>query len=616
MTRNKTLKLALLSLTIMGNLQAQTTGTVYFSSGSPTQLYYLQNPGTASVSAVPVGSPTASYNAMGYNSLDGSLYAISTDGNVLRINPSNGAVAVLNITLPSGHNYAAGAVAGNMMYVINMDGSAATRMLYQINLGAGTYTSVVQGSPIADLAYYNGYLYGYDAQADQVYKINPSNGVKTSVGSGFGPGGIASVWSDGAGMIYFDRRGTYNTNAGVLTYNAGEGTYTSGVAGSGSGIDDAAWSPIAIITPLTDGGTIAVSQSNCGAFDPAPITSTTDASGGNGASVEYRWWANGAIIPGATASTYDPGSISVTTNYQREARRGNTAWVASNVITMSVNSAPTVSVATDVTAQCYGDSLTLTASGASLYSWNNGATTASIKVAPNTTTTYTVMGADNNGCTATASQTVDPPFTATINASIATSDLSRVCEGTSVTLTASGGDTYIWMDGDTNAARVVTATPGNDKYTVVVGKSGCNITDTASVTVYGKGCNQLDLAANIQVDNTIAPDGTSISVTFNVVNLTAEASQGNIQFTIPIPDANSGMALSFTPSSNWTIINNLTSYTVTSTTAITADETRALNATLTRQGGAPGTFELSMTLEINGDNNTSNNTAQAQVMKL
>ena len=76
---------------------------------------------------------------------------------------------------------------------------------------------------------------------------------------------------------------------------------------------------VAIINP----GTIATSQINCGAFTPATLTSTEDASGAS--PITYAWQSSTTadfssdvtIIAGATATAYAPGSISTTTYYRR-----------------------------------------------------------------------------------------------------------------------------------------------------------------------------------------------------------------------------------------------------------------------------------------------------------
>lgn len=627
MLKKITLKVTCLSLLFAystGNMHAQSTGTVYFSSGalgSPAQLYKLQNPGTASVTATPVGSATTPYNGIGYSSADGNLYGVTYPAcEIVRISPTDGSVTHLNVFLPGGHNYAAGEVVGSTMYVSNQDGGT-DRALYRINLTNNTYTSVTIGIGLADLVYMNGYLFGYNATANMIYRIDPNTGATSAAtgGASFGPGGVAAIWTTGNNTAYFDRRGTYVYNT-TTNQDVGTGTNTTGVAGSGSGMDDATWSPLSSVTPITNGGTIAANESNCGPFDPAAITSTADASGGSGAPIEYRWWANGSIIAGATTATYDPGLISVTTNYQREARRGNTDWIASNTVTKTVNAAPNVSIAVSGgTPQCHTDPITLTASGAASYSWSTGATTAAISVNPAAATTYTVTGTAANGCIATASQSVDPAIIADVTSNPATSTSNRVCAGTSVTLTATGGDSYTWLDAaTTSASRTVAATNGDQTYTVVAHKTGCTNGDTASVTVYGQTCQPFDLIANITTPFPVIYNNTATSLTFEVINITPAGSQGNIQFNVIKPPVASGLTLTFPVSiPGWTITSNNVQITFTSTTPIEPGETRSVTGNLSRSGGSSGEEKISMDIVNNtgGDTNPANNHSDISFLK-
>lgn len=68
------------------------------------------------------------------------------------------------------------------------------------------------------------------------------------------------------------------------------------------------------------------------------------------------------------------------------------------VIIVTVNPLPTITVSTANTIICTGETTTLTANGASTYSWNQGGTGSTISVSPKTTNTYTVTGTDSNGC--------------------------------------------------------------------------------------------------------------------------------------------------------------------------------------------------------------------------
>lgn len=126
---------------------------------------------------------------------------------------------------------------------------------------------------------------------------------------------------------------------------------------------------------------------------------------------------------------------------------------------------------------CIGDSTTLTATGGTTYLWNTGASTATINVTPATTTTYTVTVSDGS-CTATdnVTVTVTPPPTPNI-----TGD-TLICTGASVTLTASGGSSYIWNTSDTTA--VINVTPvGSTTYNVTVSNAGCSATADIAINL-------------------------------------------------------------------------------------------------------------------------------------
>jgi len=143
---------------------------------------------------------------------------------------------------------------------------------------------------------------------------------------------------------------------------------------------------------------------------------------------------------------------------------------------------------------CSGNSYTLTASGATNYTWNNGATGSVITLVPGLTTSYTVSG--NIGTcsivTATYTITVNPLPTITMSPS------ATVCSGQSVALSAFGGGSgnYTWqpsayLSATTGATN--TASPPAETYTFTVtgsGASGCsrmvsilvNATPTLQVT--------------------------------------------------------------------------------------------------------------------------------------
>jgi hypothetical protein len=152
----------------------------------------------------------------------------------------------------------------------------------------------------------------------------------------------------------------------------------------------------------------------------------------------------------------------------------------------SASASATVSVTTVVaaingpTTICSGLSATLTASGGGTYAWSNSlGSAAAVTVSPTTATTYTVT-VTNNSCTATASQTVSVQSapTAVINGA------SSVCAGSSITLTANGGNTYTWSNGGGTSASATFSPTTATTYTVTASLgAGCTATATKTITI-------------------------------------------------------------------------------------------------------------------------------------
>lgn len=149
-------------------------------------------------------------------------------------------------------------------------------------------------------------------------------------------------------------------------------------------------------------------------------------------------------------------------------------------------SIPTITVAQTNTSVCAGESVTLTLSGASTYSWSNGSSSPSIVVTPANTTTYTAYGF-NGSCSSTVSvvqQVIPSPM---INVSQSS---GTVCAGQNATLTVSGAASYSWSTGSTAASIVVA--PANTSNYVAYGFNGScassinvvqNVTQNPTLTV-------------------------------------------------------------------------------------------------------------------------------------
>ena len=123
----------------------------------------------------------------------------------------------------------------------------------------------------------------------------------------------------------------------------------------------------------------------------------------NVAGQTYQWSVGGTILNNSS-SFFD--SPTTTTTYQLTVTQYGCS--ATDNVTVTVNDAPNVGVSGGSSqAACQGGSLTLSGTGATSYSWNNGVTNGQSFSAPANTTTYTVTGTDANGCTNTAQVTVN-----------------------------------------------------------------------------------------------------------------------------------------------------------------------------------------------------------------
>ena len=152
--------------------------------------------------------------------------------------------------------------------------------------------------------------------------------------------------------------------------------------------------------------------------------------------------------------------------------------VSSSATMVTVHPLPTVTASASSNPICAGQSISLTGSGASTYSWTGGITNNTPFVAT-ATTTYSVVGKDTYGCIGTGSiQVVVKPLP---TITFSSSGLS-LCAGQTLTLYGHGGTSYAWSGGITNAKSF---TPSASSTYTLTGSnsSGCSNSTTAQVVV-------------------------------------------------------------------------------------------------------------------------------------
>ncbi len=248
-------------------------------------------------------------------------------------------------------------------------------------------------------------------------------------------------------------------------------------------------------------------------------------------------WSNG--LGSASTVTVTPSS---TTTYTVTVT-GSNGCNATAQKTITVNSIPTASItaSNNNNAVCLANSITLTAAGGGTYLWSAGlGTTSSISVTPASTTTYTVtVTAANSTCTSSSqiTITVNPNPTPTITSS---NGSNPVCAGTAVSMTASGGVSYVWSNGTTVAFNSVNPTYSMSYTVTVTGSNGCTAMGVKDITVNPLPTAQITGESNIcpnQTKSLVASGGTSYEWSTGSSNATIQINNAGT-YTVTVTNNN------------------------------------------------------------------------------
>ena len=317
--------------------------------------------------------------------------------------------------------------------------------------------------------------------------VNPSP--VTTVNSSTVCAGTTATLTAGGATTY-----SWNTGSTANPLSVTPGTTTTyTVTGTSLGCTSSAVSTVTV-TPMPV--TTVNSPTIC-----ASSSATLTAAG----ATTYLW---------STGSTANPLSVSpaTTTSYTVT---GTTSGCTSSAVS-TVTTIPTLAVNAGLSdTVCFGGStvLNVTPNGAGYtYSWTptaslTGAATFNPTASPATTTTYSVMVTDPNGCTGTSTVTIyaDPQITMAIAGIDAT--CNGACNGQTIVIPAGGTSAYSYnWTGGCAAASCNSLCPGT--YTVIVTDAwGC--TASASTTVAEPTLLTASVTSSAPVTCNAACDGTA-----------------------------------------------------------------------------------------------------------
>ncbi|HRO76316.1 MAG TPA: PKD domain-containing protein, partial [Crocinitomicaceae bacterium] len=306
---------------------------------------------------------------------------------------------------------------GTAPYTYSWTGGGTSKT--NANLGANTYTVTVTDAnnctATAQATVANSSGFTATVTVDQNENCGQQNGQLSATPQG-GTAPYTYSWTGG---------GTAQTNA-----NLGAGNYTVTVTDANN------CTATAQGTIVNNAGFTVQSQvTNPTCLNPTGSATVTT----NGGTAPFTYsWSNGDNTANATNLAVGTHIVTVT---------DATNCSVNDTVTITQNTQqPTITISGGNTV-CTGVSTTLTASGATSYSWSTGATTSAITESPAVTTTYTVTGTDANGCSGTASITVSVLTGASLAIDV---DTTAGCAPLTVFFTSSipNADTYSWSFGD------------------------------------------------------------------------------------------------------------------------------------------------------------------------
>ncbi len=467
-------------------------------------------------------------------------YTVPTGGTAIGTSPSG---VNFPVTLSTTTTYYAEALAGGGT-VVNTYLYTGTTQTFTVPAGITAVNIEVWGgqgnsNALGVVGGLGGYATGTLAvNGGDILYIEVGNGGTTVIAGGYngggngGNGGCATAYAGGGGGASDVRYNVNSLGARVIVGAGGGGAAGNRVAGCGRGNGGgggggyfgggggAAWPSGSVVVPTGgtqsaggSGGTstyTTLNPTNNGQAGASGIggngglenssnqagsqAATSGGTGGGATGSNGTYAGNFAGQSGAGGSSYIGGVTAGSTTAGLRAGSGQVRITyidicpsASRVpVTVTINPIPVLTItANPGTTVCSGSQVTLSGSGAQAYGWSGPTQVydnTPFVIGMGDAGLYTVIGVDTTtGCSSTDTITLavlqSPAVTATASDPF-------ICINDTVILTASGGNSYSWSSGGTNATEVVIPS-GTTAYTVtgLDSSNGCTTTDTVLVTV-------------------------------------------------------------------------------------------------------------------------------------
>lgn len=370
------------------------------------------------------------------------------------------------------------------------------------NAATGTsyfYTNGIQMEP--GITYSAGLWY-----ASEYFGYSNWTNLSILVGAAQTPAGLSQVASVGPAISgpYKALGGTFTVPSSGLYYVA---IRANGAAGSALYLS---WDDLSVTIPCTPGSgnsptvTMSANSQTICAGDQLVLT---------GFGADLLDWGGGVYGGSNVVTPTQSGTYSLVGT--------NTVTGCQDVQTLQiiVNPTPTVIVTSTKLDICPGETAYLSAIGASNFAWSNGANGAVINVSPTSATTYSAIGTNANGCSATGVFAIGVLTPPSVSALANTSN--DICKGEMVTINASGANSYQWFS--STSPIIYQGSPLNlmlqstTTFTVKgIGSNGCEGTTTISQNV--QECVGISETGNKSAIIRMYPNPASTQVVFESQN--------------------------------------------------------------------------------------------------
>lgn len=316
-------------------------------------------------------------------------------------------------------------------------------------------------------------------------------------------GGTSSVVSNLAAGVYTCIITSANSETAIGTY-----TLTA---------------PSAITTSL-------LAQANITCGGSATGAATVSASGGSPA-YTYSWIPSGGTSSVGTGMA--AGNYTVIVKDLNNCTGSKTVTITQPIGNLSVTASHSV--------VCQGATVSLSASGASTYTWSGGVING-LPFSPSITTTYSVASTNTvTGCTDSNTMSIavneNPTLTAVSNLSV-----PAVCNGGTISLSASGANSYTWSGSISNG---VAFTPSSTATYSVAGTDTNNCVGSATISVVVNQPSSLTIAPTrttiCRGETSSLTVSGSISYTWNTAATTTMiviSPTANLVYSVTAKDAN------------------------------------------------------------------------------